>query len=544
MDLLHHLWLGLAALFDGPAAFTVAGMALPAAPLMVVGGLFVGILVGATPGLAGPTAMAVALPILISIFGYRADALLPVLGFLIGLMKGATLGGAVPAILFNTPGTPDALLTTRDGYPLCRAGKGGRALRIAHFASVSGDSLSDLALFCFAPFLAVLVESLLDLPEKTALILLSLAFVAAVVGPSIAKGLLSLSLGLLVACVGTGESFTPRLTVGSHALADGFPAVSVILGVLILGEIFVALEDLRQNRGKRDSRQAAPPVGDERLSWSARRRLLPFVLNSAAIGTVIGALPGIGSTMAATLGYASGQRLHVRLKRPGPAFGEGAEAGVAATEAANSAVSGANMIPLLSLGIPGNAAAVFLLLAMDSIGGLNPGPSIFRLPASGTNPELVLAFGLFGAMALANLLNWLLGGAAMRAMAVTARVPRPLLLPAVLLVSLTAVYLQEPRLSAVCMTLGFGLLGYLFRRLEISVLPFVIAFVLAGNLESSARQAFAATGGDPFFLVSSPLAALLTLGAIAIVVALSRGTRSGRCRANSTNPSGEGPDGR
>ena len=114
-------------------------------------------MVGATPGLAGPMAMAVALPILISVFGYESGALLPVLGFLIGVMKGATVGGAVPAILFNTPGTPDALLTTFDGYPMTRNGQAGKALRIAHFSSVSGDTVSDIALFVCAPFLAVLV---------------------------------------------------------------------------------------------------------------------------------------------------------------------------------------------------------------------------------------------------------------------------------------------------------------------------------------------------------------------------------------------------
>ena len=198
---------------------------------------------------------------------------------------------------------------------------------------------------------------------------------------------------------------------------------------------------------------------------------------------------------------------------------------MAATEAANSAVSGANLIPVLSLGIPGSAAAVFLILAMESIGGFNPGPAVFRVPAEGVNPEMVVAFGIFTTMAVANLLNWTLGGAFMRAMGVMIRVPKQILLPSVLLVTLTAIYVQETRFSALLVALGFGVLGYLFRRLDVSVLPFVIAFILAGTLEDTARQAFAATGGDPFFLLNRPLALVFVLLSILVIVVVSRRTR-------------------
>jgi putative tricarboxylic transport membrane protein len=184
-DVLHYIWLGILAVFQGPALFHLLGFALPAAPFMLFFGLLTGIAVGATPGLAGPMAMAISLPILISVFGFTPDALLPVFGFLIGIMKGATVGGVVPAILFNTPGTPDALMTTLDGHPMARAGQPRRALRIAQISSVAGDTFSDLVLFVCAPFLAILVERVLDLPEKTALLVLSLSFVAAVMGKSL-----------------------------------------------------------------------------------------------------------------------------------------------------------------------------------------------------------------------------------------------------------------------------------------------------------------------------------------------------------------------
>ncbi|MEO1307396.1 MAG: tripartite tricarboxylate transporter permease, partial [Pseudomonadota bacterium] len=305
MGVWDHVIAGILAVFQSDPVLGV-----PITLLMVLAGFLLGITVGATPGLAGPMAMAISLPILISIFGYSNDALLPVLGFLIGIMKGATVGGAVPAILFNTPGTPDAYMTTLDGYPMAQKGQARHALRVAHFSSASGDTFSDIVLVVCAPFLAIIVESYLDLPEKTALLILSLAFIASVIGSSVGKGLISMGLGLLAAMIATGEDFYPRLTMGQQALAEGIPVAAAILGVLILGEVFKALEDI--NRG--DSSTAAPIQAQSGASRLSLRQLLPYVGRSAVIGTCIGALPGVGSTLAATLGYASAKRRYAAEK--------------------------------------------------------------------------------------------------------------------------------------------------------------------------------------------------------------------------------------
>ncbi|WP_419906995.1 tripartite tricarboxylate transporter permease [Hoeflea sp.] len=534
MGAIDYIWAGVLAVFLGPELFTLFGVPVPVTIVMIFAGFFLGIAVGATPGLAGPIAMAIALPILISIFGYTPDALLPVMGFLIGVMKGATIGGAVPAILFNTPGTPDAYMTTLDGYPMTRNGQAKKALRVAHLSSVSGDTFSDMVLFICAPFLALLVEGYLDLPEKTALLILSLSFIAAVIGGSPAKGLISTGLGLLVAYVGTGEDFYPRLSMDSKVLAQGFPLATAILGVLIVGAVFKELTDLW--REKRESGLLVGTVedrGDQRLHLKEIRRLVPHIGRSAVIGTAIGALPGIGSTLAATIGYTVGKARYQRTKSPDdPDFGKGAPEGIAATEAANSSVSGANLIPVLSLGIPGNAAAVFLILAADSIGGFNPGPSVFRFTSESVNPELVIAFGLFTAMLIANLLNWTIGGVFMRSMGVMTRIPKQVLLPTVLLLTLTAIYVQETRMDAIWFTLGFGLLGYLMRVVAISPLPFVIAFILGGKLEESARQAFAATGGDPWFLFTHPIAAVFMVLSVGVILLTARNTRARASQAS------------
>lgn len=206
MDLLlQYVGLGVTSVFMGTDG------ALQLLPLlMVLVGVLVGILIGAVPGMSGPFAMAIALPILVSIFGYGNDALYPVLGCLLGIMKGATVGGAVPAILFKTPGTPDAFLTTLDGYPMARKGQGRKAIQTAHFASVVGDNFSDIVLFIAAPAIAVAVERILGLPEKSALIILSLCFMAAVVGRAPLKGLIGGLLGMFVSLVGSTMSGNGR----------------------------------------------------------------------------------------------------------------------------------------------------------------------------------------------------------------------------------------------------------------------------------------------------------------------------------------------
>lgn len=498
--------------------------------VMVFAGLILGIVVGATPGLNGPFAMALSLPILIWVFGVGDDALLPILGFLIGLMKGATVGGAVPAVLFNTPGTPDAYLTTLDGYPMAQKGEGPKALKVAHFSSVCGDTFSDMALFLAAPLLAVLIEAVLDLPEKAALIILSLSFMAAVAGRSPLKGMMVGVLGMLMALIGTTLSGNgPRMTLGIPELGNGLPLSSAILGVLIVGEVFIAIEEAARERLRTGAPSERPPLGDNRLRWADIKRIMPRIGVSAVIGTGIGALPGIGTTLAATLGYDVAKRFSKHPEK----YGTGIPEGVAATEAANSAVSGANLIPVMSLGIPGNFAAVFIILAVESVGDFTLGPHVFRfteikeIEGYGTiiNKDLVVAFAMFTLMVLANAFNWTVGGVFLRSLGVLARVPRSIMMPVVLLITLTAVYAQDGGFIAIWVVMIFGLIGYVGRRLDVSILAFVIGFLLSPRLEELIRGGYSASGGDPLFLLKSPLAVAFLIGAELILVFASRQAR-------------------
>lgn len=507
--------------YTSEGAFDLVPMA------MVFAGLIIGIIVGATPGLNGPFAMALSLPVLISAFGVSNEALLPILAFLIGLMKGGTLGGAVPAILFNTPGTPDAFLTTLDGHPMARNGQAGKALKIAHFSSVSGDTFSDLVLILTAPVLAVMIENVLDLPEKSALIILSLSFMAAVAGKSPINGLIVGLAGMLLALIGTTLSGNgARMTMGVLALGNGLPLTSAIIGVLIVGEVFIGIEQTARERLTPVVRQLKMKTGDNSFGFADIRQIMPRVFTSAVIGTVVGALPGIGTTLAATLGYDAARRLSKHPEK----FGTGLPEGVAATEAANSAVSGANLIPVLSLGIPGNFAAVFLILAVESVGDFTLGPSVFRfteikvIEDFGTiiNKDLVTAFALFTLMILGNLFNWTVGGWLLSWLGILARIPKTVMLPIVLLITLTAVYVQDGGFIAIWVVLAFGVVGYVLRRMDISILPFVIGFILAPQLEELVRGGYSASGADPLFLLKSPIAVFFLLTSVVVVWAAIR----------------------
>ena len=477
--------------------------------------------------------MAIALPILVTVFPLDSAYLLPALAFLIALMKGASLGGAVPAILFNTPGTPDAVLTTLDGYPLAQQGNARQALRIAHVSSASGDTFSDLVLIISAPFLAFWIEAWLDLPEKAALILLSLSCIAVLLDKSIWKGLLAGLFGLLTSSIGTGaDLLVPRMTFGLPQFnnPDGLPVSVVILGILILGEVFVALEqEIHEGARKTAVQRPRQRTEGQRLTHRLLRRIFPSIGISALIGTGIGALPGVGSTLAATLGHMTAQG---RKPREGEApYGAGNPNGLAATEAANSAVSGANMIPVLSLGIPGNAAAVFILLAFESFGGLSPGPSVFRgglgvteIGAGGS--DLTFVVGLFVLMMLANLCNWTFGGAFMRIIGAVSAVPRHVLLPLVLVITLASIYIEQPDGLWLIVVLIFSVLGYLMRKVDMPVLPFVIAFILArgdNGLEKMFGKALGVTK-DPWFLFDSWTSTIFVILAIALplLIALNR----------------------
>ena len=448
--------------------------------LFVIAGVAIGQFIGALPGTGPVMAMAVAIP-----FTFVLDPL-PAIAFLVGVNKGGLFGGAIPAILINTPGTPDAAATALDGHPLAKKGKPVKAMKMALYSSVTGDTFSDIVLITLSVPLAIIALQMGPV-EIFALMIFAFSIIAGLIGDSVVKALIAAVLGLFFAMVGLDpEHGPPRLYFGYFELFDGLPLTAVAIGMLAVAEIFRRLD-------KRVSRAEY---------WSCRY----VMLRGAVIGTVLGAIPGIGSTAAAFMSYASTKQ----TSNDPESFGKGNIQGVAATESANSAVMGANLIPLLAIGIPGSITAALLISAFK-IHGIQPGPLLFEQQGR-------LIYGLFGAMLMANLMNLLIGQASLRLWARIISAPESLVFSAALVLCITGVYASTGGMFGVAVMLAFAILGYVMTSFGYSVVIFIIAFFLGNKLELSLSQTLVILDGNPMAIINFPVAlALLLLSLLSIV---------------------------
>ena len=461
--------------------------------LLIAFGVFVGIVVGAIPGLNGPMAIAIAIPLTFVLSPVAA------ISFLVGINKGANFGGAISAILMNVPGAAEAIATTFDGYPLARKGKPLKALKMALYASVVGDTFSDLVLILVAAPFAILALTM-GPAELTALMLFALTFIAAVVGKSMMKGLIAGALGIFASTIGLDpEASTPRMTFDVLELEEGIPLLAMVIGMLALSEIMIQIEDRRITRATGGDEEIkafdkTTPHEDRIVTGTEFRASFKTMMRSALIGTVIGAIPGLGSTLAGFLGYGAAKRAS---KNP-EEYGTGALDGVAGAEAANSATVGANLIPTLALGIPGNLSAAILISALI-IHGLTPGPLIFEQHGA-------VLYGLFGAMLVANFFNLFIGQAGLRLFAWVLSLPNQYIHPVIVLLCFSGAYLITQSMFAVALMVGFAILGYIMRKLDFSIVAFIIAFILGPLFEDALRQTLVLFSDSPGELLTRPIA--------------------------------------
>jgi putative tricarboxylic transport membrane protein len=459
--------------------------------LFVVAGVVVGQLVGAIPGIGPIMAMAIAIP-----FTYGLDPL-PAIAFLIGVNKGGLVGGAIPAVLINTPGTPDAAATAMDGYPLSQQGKPLKATKMALYSSVSGDTFSDIVLITVSVPLAVLALRMGPV-EVFALIIFAFSILSALIGNSLIKGVIAALLGLLFASVGADpENYTPRLIFGDYRLFDGFPLISVAIGMLAVSAILQRLASRKEGiRPAVEIKDTGDPA-DSRISWAEYWACRITILRGAFIGTLLGALPGIGSTAAAFMSYAASKS----TSKDPDSFGKGNIHGIAAAESANSAVVGANLIPLLTLGIPGSVGAALIISAF-MIHGIQPGPLLFQEQGR-------LIYGLFGAMIMSNFVNFWIGQLGLRLWIKVVAAPESIIFASAILLCIVGVSMATSGLYGVVVMLAFALLGYLMNSFGYSVVIFIIAFFLGPRFEISISQSLALMNGDLTRLIDYPIALLL-----------------------------------
>lgn len=476
-------------------------------------GVTTGIIVGAIPGLNGPMAIAVALPLTYYMSSLGA------LAFLIGISKGSIYGGSISAILINTPGTPEAAPTAFDGYPLTQQGKGLKALKMSLFASAIGSTSSDLVLFLTAAPAAVLAL-MMGPSEMTAVLMFSFTIIAGLAGNSPLRGIIAAILGVFLSIVGLDpESALPRLTFGSVHLMSGIPLIPLTIGLLALSEIILQIEQhvLKGNASGRrsDIFSKDAPIENRTVTREDWRTCARSIFRSSLIGIGIGALPGVGAVVAGFLGYASAKRNSPR----GDKFGTGELEGVAATEAANSAVIGSALIPLLAIGVPGNLTAVILIGAF-LIHGVQPGPLIFK--EHGT-----LVYGLFAAMALADFCNLVIGSIGLRLFSLVLNVPNAVLYPVIVLLCMAGAYSSDNSMFGVSVALVFAVVGYFMRRLDFSFATFLIGFALGRQFELFFRQSLILFRDDPVQLLHHPITIFLCLLTIVSLWRIGRRKKTG-----------------
>jgi len=463
-------------------------------------GVAMGIVLGSIPGLTATMAIALIVPMTFSMSPVAS------VGMLMGAYKGGCFGGSIPAIMLNTPGTPAAAATVLDGHEMAKKGQGLKALRVAIYSSVLADSFSDIVLILVAPPLA-LIALKMGPPEMTGLIVFSLLIIIAVAGNSLTKGLIAGVIGLLVGTVGLDPIMaTRRFGFDLSQLDEGISLMPMLIGLFALSEFFMNAEKkVRQDKaGMFDISQDEKNV---KLTREEKKACAKIIGVAAGIGTFLGAVPGIGPSIAAFASYAQAKRMS---KHP-EEFGHGSVEGVAAAEAGNNAVAGANLIPLLTLGIPGDVGAA-LLLGAFMIQGLHPGPLLFK-------ENLDIIYAIFMALLLSNFFNFILARFYIKIAHKVAQVPKHFVFPAILAFCLIGAYGFNQSMFDVWMTLAFGGIGYVLRKNGFPVAPLLIAFILEPILEISFRQSLLISQGSLLIFLSHPISAVfLALSAVGVAL--------------------------
>lgn len=488
----------------------------PTVLMMLCLGLFAGLIVGSIPGINDNIAFAVFIPFSFAMPAEQALALM------VGVYCGAATGGAIPAIMIKVPGTASALLTAVDGNAMAQNGQAGRALSIAITSSVVGGVVCSLVLLLFAPLLANLAL-LFGFVETFALTVLGLSSVVGLLAGNILRGLASALIGLLVSTAGfsltTGD---PRYTFDNVNLIDGVPFVPLLVGLFGIASILELIADIVRERGKDGRAHALPQIGSLRLQKSLVRRLLPVWGLSATIGNLIGMLPGAGMLMAIYLSYDQAARRFTRhfAGRPGePRWGEGAAEGIAAPESANNAVTASSMVPLLSLGIPGNSTSALFIGALG-IQGMVPGPLLFSQNAE-------IAWMIIVAFLVANLLMWPAAYLVIKTVSrAISAIRKEVLVGVITLLCLMGAYADGANSFNIWVALVAGVVAYLMKMAAMPLGPAILGLVLGSQMESALSNSLSVSAGSWLVFVdvkNHPLsAAMMAIAALMWIVPVVR----------------------
>lgn len=460
--------------------------------LLMFGGCFLGIVFGAIPGLTGALAITMLLP-----FTYAMSAP-DAITLLIAIYVGAISGALISAILLNIPGSAASVATTFDGAPMARKGRAGDALLIGVFSSLLGGLFSALCLVVIAPQLAK-VALMFGSWEYFAMGVMGLCVAVSLTAKDRIKGLMSGVVGLVLAMVGMDPvSSVNRLTFGQWQLSAGISQLPALMGLFALAEVLAQSKKLREK---------SATVQVEKMHWWPRKGLLKGCWKTmgvgAVIGTVIGILPGVGQTTAGMLSYTQAKQTSKHPEK----FGEGCEEGIVASEVANNAVCGGALIPMMTLGIPGDLVTAMLLGALV-VHGIQPGPQLFR-----SGEELVGT--IFFTYIVANLVMYLLMMLLMRFFVKLLKLPKHYLLPLILLMCIVGAFTANNRVFDAWVLFVVGVVGYVLIQSGLNVTPMVLGFILGRIVESNFRTAVISGHGSIAGLFYSPIAlAMIAFGVL------------------------------
>jgi putative tricarboxylic transport membrane protein len=472
---------------------------MPESLLLLTIGIVVGIIFGAIPGLSATMAIALCLPLT-----YHLSAGMG-LTLLLALYVGAVSGGLISAILINIPGTPASVATCFDGYPMTQRGEAGKALVYALISSFFGGLFGVLALVFISPALSK-VTLAFGAVEYFAIGLFSITLIGSLAGKSFIKGIISGVIGMALATVGTARTDSvARYTFGYTPLVGGFVTLTVMVGMFAVTEMVnTSLDDPMRNKTY-DARISMKHLGIKPVDLLKQ---LPNILRSAIIGTAIGILPGLGGSIASLVSYSTAKSSSKHPEK----FGTGCIDGVVASEAANNAVYGGAMIPLLTLGIPGDSATA-VLLGGFMIHGLTPGPMLFK-----TNESLVNT--IFAAMMVANLLFFIIEWGGIHGFVRILKIKKNILLPIVIMLCAVGCFGSSNRVFDVICMAAFGLLGYLMLKTDFPIAPLIMGFILEPIIEENFRKGYMYSRGDmSVFLFKHPIALAFYVITIVLVIA-------------------------
>lgn len=446
--------------------------------LMTLFGVVTGVVIGCLPGLTSVMGVALLIPVT---FGMDPTAGLAMLG---GVYCASTYGGAISAILLNIPGTPSACVTTIDGYPLALKGESGRAISMATLGSCVGGIFSTFVLLFVAPPLAK-ISLLFSAHEYFLLSLLGITIIASFSDQSVIKGLMAGTLGLFMSVVGmhpmTGYM---RFTGGMAFLVDGIPLVVALIGFFSLPEVLNMVADTSQDR-----KGILVYTGHPMKYFKELLSHWLLVIKSSVIGTIIGIIPGAGTDIAAFLAYNEAKR----ASKEKESFGKGAIEGVIASETSNNAVVGGSLVPLLTLGIPGNAVSAIFLGAL-LIQGLRPGFELFQ-----NTPEIV--YGFICSMFVANILFVPVGFIIARYAYKLLKTPVSLLAPTIIVFAVIGSYAIRNNMEDLWLMLLMGFVGYLMQYFSVPVAPMVLGLVLGAMSEGELARAYALSNDSVYVLL-------------------------------------------